>query len=315
MSRDRANDFGKGEASLFDEKLRSDVGYSMGEVAGEMRAEQEVMDLIISVANSDERIRGVVLSGSRVDSSVLKDKYQDYDIGFAVMDMKPFYNNPTWVEEKFGKPLIMQMPETLRGAADDGNFFYLMIFPDGVRIDLSFIFDEPYIDDGEPVTVLLDKDNGNGFFPPIAINENYWSVKPPTALDYRSNCSNFWWCLNNVAKGIMRDELPYVMSMIHDAVRCNLHEMINWYIGAQHNFRVSTGKDGKYFKKLLSPELYAEYAASYCDSNYENIWEAVDTMCQMFPRLAKSVAEHFGFSYHQDEEDGMREYLRLVRGV
>jgi len=272
-------------------------------------------DLILCVANSDERIRGVMLAGSRADSSVQKDCYQDYDISFAVTDMKPFFNNPAWVEEKFGKPLITQMPETLRGAESDGNFFYLMIFPDGVRIDLSFIFNEAYIDDGEPVIVLLDKDNGNGFFPPITIDKKYWSIKPPTALDYRSNCSNFWWCLNNVAKGIMRDELPYVMSMIHDAVRCNLHEMINWYIGIQHEFNISTGKDGKYFKKFLPPELYAQYAASYSDSNYENIWKSIDVMCEMFPPLALSVAEHFGFSYHQDEEDGIRKYLKLVRGV
>jgi aminoglycoside 6-adenylyltransferase len=37
-------------------------------------------------------------------------------------------------------------------------------------------------------------------------------------------------------------------------------------------------------------------------------------MCEMFPPLAKSVAEYFEFLYHQDEEDGMREYLRMVRG-
>jgi len=281
----------------------------------EVRTEQEMMDLILNVTNSDERIRGVMLAGSRSDSTVPKDCYQDYDIAFAVTDMKPFFNNPAWVEEKFGKPLIMQMPETLRGAEGDGNFFYLMIFPDGVRIDLSFIFDGAYIDDGEPVIVLLDKDNGNGFFPPITIDKNFWNIKQPTALDYRSNCSNFWWCLNNVAKGIMRDELPYVMNMIHDAVRCNLHEMINWHIGIQYDFNISTGKDGKFFKKFLTPELYAQYAATYPDGNYENVWKAIDTMCEMFPSVALSVAEHFGFSYYQDEEDGMREYLKLVRGA
>jgi len=279
-----------------------------------MRTELEVMDLLFDIANSDERIRGVMLAGSRANSSVPKDKYQDYDISFAVTDMKPFYNNLAWIEEKFGKPLIMQMPETLRGADNDGNFIYLMIFPDGVRIDFSFNFAGPYIVGGEPAVVLVDQDTGKGFFPPITINENFWSVKPPTALDYRSNCSNFWWCLNNVAKGIMRDELSYVMNMIHDAVRCNLHEMINWHIGIQHNFSVSTGKDGKYFKKFLSPEMYAQYAATYSDGNYKNIWKAIDTMCEMFPPVAKSVAEYFGFIYHQDEEAGMREYLKMVRG-
>jgi len=33
--------------------------------SGKMRTEQEMMDLILGVANSDERIRGVMLAGSR----------------------------------------------------------------------------------------------------------------------------------------------------------------------------------------------------------------------------------------------------------
>ncbi|MHB1485565.1 MAG: aminoglycoside 6-adenylyltransferase [Saccharofermentanales bacterium] len=41
-----------------------------------------------------------------------------------------------------------------------------------------------------------------------------------------SCCNNFWWCLNNVAKGIARDELPYVMHMLNEVVRSELHETI-----------------------------------------------------------------------------------------
>jgi len=277
-----------------------------------VRTEQEIIELILNVANADERIRGVMLSGSRADFSVPKDCYQDYDIGFAVTDMEPFYNNPAWIEEKFGKPLLMQMPETMRRAEGDGNFFYLMIFPDGVRIDLSFVFDK-YLDDGEPAIVLLDKDSGNGLFPPICVNEKFWHIKPPTSLDYYSCCNEFWWCLNNVAKGIMRDELPFVMSMLNDVVRVELHDMINWYIGTQYGFNLSTGKDNKYFKRYLPPELYSQYVATYSSGDYDEIWEAVFIMCEMFSKLAKAVAEHFKYSYNQDDEDGLREYIRLIK--
>jgi len=54
-------------------------------------------------------------------------------------------------------------------------------------------------------------------------------------LFYYSCCNNFWWCLNNVAKGIARDELPYAMHMLNDVVRAELHDMINWYIGTQQD--------------------------------------------------------------------------------
>jgi aminoglycoside 6-adenylyltransferase len=204
----------------------------------------------------------------------------------------------------------MQMPEAMRGADGGGHFNYQMIFPDGVRIDLSFVF-EVYIDDGEPVIVLLDKDNGSGFFPPISVNEKFWHIKPPVPLDYYSCCNNFWWCLNNVAKGIARDELAYVMYMLGE-VRSELHDMIDWYVGTQYGYNLSTGKNGKYFKKYLPADLYSEYAATYSGSDYADIWSAVFTMCDLFHKLAIEVAAHFDFIYRQNEEDGIREYLKLI---
>ena len=62
-----------------------------------MRAEQEVMELILSVAKADERIRAVLLVGSRANPAVPKDIYQDYDIIYFVEDIMPFYNNPVWL--------------------------------------------------------------------------------------------------------------------------------------------------------------------------------------------------------------------------
>ncbi|PNT92075.1 aminoglycoside 6-adenylyltransferase [Clostridium thermosuccinogenes] len=278
-----------------------------------MRTEQEVMNLILDVAKADERIRAVLLAGSRANSEVPKDIYQDYDITYFVEDITPFYNNPAWIEERFGKPLIMQMPEAMRNPVGDGNFNYMMIYPDGVRIDLSFVFNK-YIDDGEPAVVLLDKDNGRGFLPPRVVpNDKYWHIKPPSPLFFYSCCNNFWWCLNNVAKGIARDELPYVMHMLNVYVRSELHDMINYYIGTQYGYNLSTGKNGKYFKKYLSPELYAQYAATYSGSNYTDVWAAIDAMCNLFHTLALKVASHFGFTYRQEEEDGIREYLRMVK--
>lgn len=139
-----------------------------------MRTEQEVMDLILDVAKADERIRAVLLVGSRANPAVPKDIYQDYDITYFVENITPFYNNPDWVEEHFGKPLVMQMPEAMRDPVGDGNFNYMMIYPDGVRIDLSLVF-KKYIDDGEPAVVLLDKDNGRGFLPPQLVpSDKYW---------------------------------------------------------------------------------------------------------------------------------------------
>jgi aminoglycoside 6-adenylyltransferase len=52
-----------------------------------MRTEQEMLDLILRVAKEDERIRAVLLAGSRANPGVPKDNYQDYDIAYFVTDM------------------------------------------------------------------------------------------------------------------------------------------------------------------------------------------------------------------------------------
>lgn len=277
-----------------------------------MRTEQEMMELILRVAEADERIRAVSMEGSRANPAVPKDNFQDYDISYYVTDVAPYFNNPEWIFTNFGKLLIMQMPEMLREADNDGDFCYLMIFPDGNRIDLG-IKAEAYIDDGEPSITLLDKDNGKGFRPEIPLHgDEFWHIKPPTQLDYVSCTNNFWWCLNNVAKGIARDELPYVMNMLHE-VRGNLNEMLEWYIGIQHDFEISAGKDGKYFKKYLPPEMYTQYTATFPGSDYGEMWKAIFVMCDLFHTVAVAVAAHFSFEYRQDEEDGIREYLRMIK--
>jgi len=275
-----------------------------------MRTEQEMMALILRVAKSDNRIRAVSLEGSRANPAVPKDQYQDYDITYYVEDIAPFYNAPAWVVEKFGQPLIVQMPETMRYPEGDGNFNYMMIYPDGNRLDLSFKLPKNVGED-MPSIALLDKD---GFLSDLPVpSDSVWHITPPTLLFYYSCCNNFWWCLNNVAKGIARDELPYVMHMLNTVVRSELHDMINWYIGALHGFNLSTGKDGKYFKRYLPPALYAQYAATYSGSDYNDVWTAILIMCDLFHTLALQAAAHFGFDYRQHEEDGIRKYLAIVK--
>ena len=279
-----------------------------------MRNEEVMMDLILGIAKADERVRAVSMEGSRANPQVPKDQYQDYDITYYVTDIAPFYNNPAWVTGKFGKPLIMQMPEAMRCPDGSGHFNYQMIFTDGNRLDLTFQ-PKKYTDGGEPSVVLLDKDNGGGFLPHLPpLSDAIYHIKPPSPLFYYSCCNNFWWCLNNVAKGIARDELSYVMNMLNEVARSELHDMIGWYIGTQHGFNLSVGKSGKYFKRYLTPELYEQYAATYSGSDYNDIWAAIYAMCDLFHTLALLVSAHFGFTYRQDEEDGMRIYLGMVKG-
>lgn len=276
-----------------------------------MRSEREMLELIINTAKEDERIRGVIMLGSRADVHAPRDIYQDYDIVYLVEDVAPFRNNTEWLEEKFGRISLLQTPEimSLIPPDNDGSFVFLTIFEDGNRIDLE-ITSDPYVDDGEPAVVLLDK---TGELADIKPRDDFWFIKPPVEKLFRDCCNEFHWCLNNVAKGIARDELPYVQEMFNHYVRDSLNMMTDWYIGAENDFKVSAGKMGKYYKKYLPAELYEMYAATYSDSDYENIWNAVFTACALFRRLAESVAEKFGYTYNMTEDENIIDYMNKVK--
>ena len=279
-----------------------------------MRTEKEMYDLIIGTAKNDERIRAVSMCGSRCDPNAPEDEYRDYDIEYVVRDISSFTKNHDWIKI-FGSPLMVQMPELYEGAADNGCFAYLMLFDDGVRIDLTLIPVEKLKEIYDPDClnkILLDKDGIMHKLPPT--DDSSYHIKPLTAMQYDQYCNNFWWIMQNTVKGIMRDELPYAMKMLTYSRSC-LEKIIECNIGIRHDFKVTAGKFGKYYKNYLTKQQFADYLATYPQADSDGIWQAVFTMCRIFPPYAKKAAQKLGFHYRADYEENMTAYLRMTKGI
>ncbi|AYA75815.1 aminoglycoside adenylyltransferase [Bacillus sp. Y1] len=285
-----------------------------------MRSEKEMLDLIIRVATEDHRIRAVYMNGSRTNPRVPKDIFQDYDVVYIVEETASFIEENTWINV-FGELLMIQEPERndqLIGREVNLNqsYGYLMLFADGNRIDLRIQTQGEMIKDygSDSLTVpLLDKD---GVLPiiPQASDEDY-HVRRPRITQYLACCNNFWWCLQNVAKGIWREELPYSKQMFELVIRSELHQMVDWWIGCQHNFKISPGKFGKYYKKHLPTCYWEMYRKTYCDSEYEHMWESLFTACELFRILAADVGEELSVEYPHIEDKNMMMYLERVRNL
>src|SRR5512139_482712 len=103
-----------------------------------MRREQQILDLIRETARSDDRIRAVIMNGSRANPNAPADIFQDYDIVYIVTDVASFKRDPIWIA-RFGELMIMQTPDDMgeQPPADDDSYAYLMQFADGNRIDLT----------------------------------------------------------------------------------------------------------------------------------------------------------------------------------
>ncbi|WP_367275885.1 aminoglycoside 6-adenylyltransferase [uncultured Metabacillus sp.] len=223
-----------------------------------------------------------------------------------------------WINQ-FGELLIKQEPDKVNQSAGinmdfDRSYGYLMLFTDGNRIDLHIETKENMLDgyvDDKLTVPLLDKDNCLPQIP--APTDIDYRVKKPTEPHFMGCCNEFWWCLQNVAKEIWRDELPYAKQMFERHVRDALDEMVSWWIGIKYDFQISSGKMGKYFKRYL-PELYWEmYQKSYSDGNYKHMWDSIFVACDLFRTLAKDVAHFLSYTYPTDDDRNMVKYLQHVR--
>ena len=283
-----------------------------------MRTEQQMLDLIIETAQCDERIRAVIMNGSRANPNAPRDPFQDFDIVYIVTDVEPFTRNLEWIR-RFGEMMILQMPEDMQDPPPDngGYFVYLMQFMDGNRIDLG-IFTlsqwEEHNKDGDSLSVLLlDKDGIIQPFPPASDAD--YLPKSPTAKSFADCCNEFWWDSPYVAKGLWRQEILYAKHIQDVYVKEQLMKMLTWHIGVKTDFKVSPGKLGKYFEKYLEPELWDMLLKTYADASYENTWNALFTMCDLFRKVAVPMAEHFGFEYPFDDDRRVSAHLEHVRSL
>ena len=282
-----------------------------------MRSEQEMLDLILSVARADERIRAVVLNGSRANPNAPRDLLQDFDIIYLVRGSSaPFRADLNWIGQ-FGELMILQLPEEMGDPPPSGNHdaVYLAQFADGNRIDLSIYPLErwPELKNDSLSVLLLDKDGAIGPLPPAS--ETAYLPTPPDAKAF-ADCSNeFWWCNPYVARGLWRRELPYAKTMLDEYVRGQLMKMLRWQIGIQTDFKINPGKEGKYFERYLPPEQWSLLLQTYSDGDYARTWDALEAIGELFRGSAQFVANHFGFAYPAGDDKRVSAFLRRIRAL
>lgn len=279
-----------------------------------MRNEEVITDLIVDIAQRDERIRASLLSGSRADPNAPRDRFQDFDVVYVVTDVSSFRRDPTWIDP-FGELMILQTPEDMLSPPPSGGgyYVYLMQLMDGNRIDLT-LYPLAQLGSFKPDSssvLLLDKDGMIGPLPPPSDRD--YLPKPPSAKLYADCCNEFWWVIIYVAKGLWRKEIVYAKTALDGFVRPQLMQMLEWYIGMKTEFSQNPGKFGKHFRRYLEPDVWALLERTYADARYERSWEALFAATDLFRHAAVRVAEPFGFEYPFGEDEKISAYLREVQ--
>ncbi len=316
---DKLKDSGRAEKSG---RLRPDTEGADRDLKQEadMRTEKEMFRIIIDTAKSDGRILAAYLKGSRANPNVLPDIYQDFDIMYVVEETRSFREDTSWMQA-FGTVILKQEQDEAFGYGErfglqkeyDKTYSWLLLFDDGNRIDIGV----------ETLETMKNGSNRNKLFLPLLDKagclpklppptDEEFHIRRPAEARFQGCCKEFFWSLCDVAKGILRDELPFAMTTYHTQPHHMLETMLGWYIGSQTEYSVSCGKQNKYFKKYLPEELYELYLQTFPDSSYEHFWRAVGISCRLFRRTAVQMADSLGTVYPEEYEKGFRKYMELM---
>lgn len=284
-----------------------------------MRTQKEIFALILDFAKRTDSIRAVTLEGSRANPNIKQDKFCDYDISFFLnaKNLESFKNNEEWLKI-FGNILMLQKPESMELYPPDlreGWFSFLVLFDDGVRIDLSLIplaDIEWYKDNERLMRVLLDKDNQ--FMPINEPSDSAFFIKPLTKQSFLDCCNELYWLYVCTHKDILRGEL--LLANAHLAMmREGLLILLSWRVALrQNNFAFSLGKEYKFLPHFLEPKERKTLYKCYKLGDLKQAQKTLKIMEKFFAKNARELIKvHFNDLHTLPYAKVAKQYVRILK--
>ncbi|NLR58255.1 AadS family aminoglycoside 6-adenylyltransferase [Chitinophaga polysaccharea] len=284
-----------------------------------MTTRDQKLEEIIGWAKRNRDIRALLLTSSLANPSAPVDEFSDLDIELVFEDNAPYLADNSWLKI-FGHPISMiEEDET---CFDGRHGMKMVLYDDRVKVDFKLYSRHKFLEDAQaPVLpedwdigyqILLDKDQlTKDLKPPMY---DVGRIQPPTEKEFTRIINDFWWDTTYVAKCLARDEIFYAKFMSETNIRTEyLVPLIEWYIGSEHQWRVTTNKYGRFFKKYLSPALWKKIEKTFSGSSIADNWEALFAMADIVHELGTALSRKLDYPYPEEMENNIRKYLEDSR--
>jgi len=282
----------------------------------------EVIDKLIQWAEQQAAVRAMLLTSTRAIPNASVDLLSDYDIILVVPDIRPFFTDRRWLAD-FGQVLVAYWDPIHRTPGYNSEQFGNVIqYADGLKIDFTLwpvtllrqIVEAPVLPEELDIgyTVLVDKDQLTvGLKAPTY---TAYIPTPPTDEIYQIVVEDFFSDAPYVAKCLWRDELmPAKWCLDYDMKHVYLRRMLEWRMEIDHHWSAKTGSLGKGLKKHLPAAIWTQLESSYAGASIEENWAALLKTIDLFRQVAIEVATHLGYSYPQDLDQGVAQYVQKIR--
>ncbi|EIC75882.1 aminoglycoside 6-adenylyltransferase [Streptococcus oralis] len=272
---------------------------SIKDMCRQHRSEAQMFDLILQTAKS-LKVEAVAMSGSRTDTKVSKDEFQDYDVVYVVDDLDNLTSDLSWLDQ-FGTRIIEQYNVL-------GNRrLYLMLFEDGNRIDLTLCpkdHIQEWVDSEADYTVLKDE---KGLFESYTTSpQRYWT-NPASQTDFEKACNEFWWVSAYVVKGICRKQVIYATDHLYGICQQELLKVLAWQVSSDRG-TVDIGKNYKYLFNYLPAEKEKQFSNLLDFSSLDKITQSLYATMELFHQEAQILAQKMGFDYDKEVAEKMIKY-------
>lgn len=281
-----------------------------------------VIDTLIQWAEHQPGVRAMLLTSSRAIPNAPADVFSDYDVILAVRDVQPFYEDRTWLEA-FGSVLVVYR-DPLEPYYGFPRSAYVTQYENGLKIDFTLwpveilqrIAADPQLPDefDAGYRVLLDKDRLTDRLKPPTYRA--YIPTPPSEIEYRDAVEGLFQEATYVAKYLWREDLMAAKHMLdHSMKQEHLRPMLEWRLEIDHHWSVKPGLYGRWLKKWLSPDLWAELESTYTGAGLEANWEAMFRTIALFRKVAIEVGDRLGYAYPHNLDRRTVAYLQKVKNL
>ncbi|HFK5585140.1 TPA: AadS family aminoglycoside 6-adenylyltransferase [Elizabethkingia anophelis] len=283
-----------------------------------MKIRDEKLRKIIDWANGNEDIRAVILTSSLVNPLAPVDDFSDLDVELIFEDSHAYIADHKWLN-LFGKPI--SMIEEDESCFDGIHAMKMVLYEDTVKVDFKLYHKSSFLKEIKHeelpedwdigYKILLDKDGITQNMKPPTHQVSI--IKKPDEKKFAKLITDFWWDCTYAAKCLARGDIFYAKFMSENIIRTEyLVPLLEWHIANQHNWDITTNKQGRLFKKYLSQDLWSKTEQTFSGSNIEENWKALFSMTDITGELGKNLAEALNYSYPSEMEHNIRIYLKTV---
>ncbi len=275
-----------------------------------MRNLDHELEKLIEYAKRNENIRGLVLQGSYVNPVDRIDEFSDLDPLFYVKDLQEFTETDEW-KKNFGFP-ISYFHDEWEMKDNQKGYTRLTLYSDGFKMDFGFqsIDSAKYANDMQFYKVYVDKDN---LIPaPEVEDESKFYVNKPTNEEFQYVLRDFFFDTSYVVKTIYRNEITfnqYMMGILHKKI----NDLLKWYVGCKHDFKVNVGSENRYITNYLSKEEIQMLKDTYSSSEPEEVYRALIASFDLVRHLGTYIAGRLNYIYPLQHDEDMHNYCKNVK--